>query len=327
MPELFASGAAFSEDGKLIYATGGDDEPNALDVIDEEAGTLTHLNVQTDEDHGEFVAISRTAKGRMYLLTEGGLWSWKPGDPKAALVERPPEPAQFTDVTCNPKTGEVLVTAELEKMEENGAKYRLYYKLAADKPMVKTFLRYLPKAEIRCPVFLPDGSFLFSAEADLWYGEIEFYPADPDRKPGTAPMADLTAYRYAPIAERETDNGTPEEIGVYAIAVSRKKVYVHMHRWHGSGEGWLVRLNLPVREKDGGMGLNNTPKDSIKALKSIEKLEDFVEFSDLCGSPNGRRIYFTSSGSPKRIHYLIDNDGEVEPFRARQPEGERKSAK
>src|SRR5689334_15687098 len=58
-PKLLASEAAFSEDGKLVYAT--TDEPGTLDVIDEDAGTLTHLKVHTGDEDEEFRGISRAA--------------------------------------------------------------------------------------------------------------------------------------------------------------------------------------------------------------------------------------------------------------------------
>jgi hypothetical protein len=309
-----ASDAAFTDDGKLIYAIRWEDE-ETLDVINEDAGTLREVHVTLGDGAKEIVAITRAGAGRMYLLTHDAVWNWKVGEPSAALVEKAPEKTQFGDIACNPKTGEVLVTAVLSERDEDGSKHHLFYKPASDQPMVKVWLRHLPQAEICCPVYLPDGSVLFSAEEDLWHGMLEFNPGGPSWEP----RGDLYAYRYAPIAQRETYPGTPDEIGVMAIAVSKKKVYVHMHRWHGSGWGHLARLNLPSANPKKNWTNGNTVRDSIRALRSVEELDDNPSISYLCASPDGRKVYYTDSGRPQRTHYMTRNDGEAEPFRAKAP--------
>jgi len=296
-----AGNAAFTADGRAVYML--TDAPSSLDKIDVERGTVSTVNVGLGKD--DRVAGLALAKDKaFYLITKNALWYWKPGEGRAKWLEPAPKKVEFEDVACNPKTDEVLITSGSA----------LYYKRVRCTEMVAVGIRYQPGRAIESPVFLPDGSFLFSATGDLWHGFIE-RTVEESAATNRWTNTDLVAYRYAPLAQRETYNGTPMESGIRAIGVSRNKVYADFGRMGGSGWGRVIRLDLPV-QKAGSWASNNTAKETAKIIGSVNDLGDTSGgFVYLCGSPDGHRVYYGdgwSDGAGRRPHNSwIINDGKI----------------
>jgi len=298
-----AGRAAFTADGKSVYLTDLD-TPGSLDMIDMESGKATKVKVGLGKDD-VVGGIALAKDGAFYLVTKHSLWHWTPGEAKAKWMEKPPEKGTFHDVACNFKTDEVLIT------DENGS--NLYYKRDRRSPLIFVGIRYPPGQEITAaPVYLQDGSFLFAADGDLWHGFIEL-TAD-----GSRTLADLVAYRYAPMCERETYNGTPIQTGILGIAAGKKKVYVDFSRIHGSGWGSIKMLNLP-EQKDRKWQSKNSAETTVLTLKSIEETDEDTSgcLTYLCGSADGRLVYYGNRMNPesRRVGYLFRDDSKsTEPL-------------
>ena len=304
---VHAADAAFADDGKSVYAL----SESGLERIDLTSGEISKV---APEGVSDINAICRAGDGAFYLLTADTLWRWKPdGGPALSVLKPLKEGQSFDDVACDPKTGRILIIGR-EKTADDGSRCRLFFKPDSDHPLLRVWLRHLDGVTIRGAEFLPDGSLLFGAEGDLWHG---ITGVEPTEDPGQ-PYGDITAYRYAPVAERYTYSGTPSETGVSAIAAGAGHVFVHISRMGGSGWGHLAWLALPTAVTDDHFEEHNSVEDSIHALQSVKKLEENGSCSYLCASPDGKRVYFTNGMGEKRTHFLSDSTiehGDPLPFR------------
>jgi hypothetical protein len=162
---------------------------------------------------------------------------------------------------------------------------------------------------------------LFGSEGDLWHGLVEW---DKDAEPGH-PRGILSGYRLAPLATRETAEGTPSQVGVQRIAASRGQLYVEVSRMGGSGWGYLVRLQLPPAKEKGELNLLEQLPERLnlynRVLNSVVMVDpDQGSGSFLCTSPNGEVVHFTGtrSESGDRSHYLITKDGKKVQVKTRK---------
>lgn len=302
-----AADAAFSDDGKAVYAV----NELGLERIDLPTGEILKID---PDGVGGIDAICRAGDGAFYLVSDDTLWRWKPDAGPAVAVQKPVKVGQsFDDVACDPKTGRLLIIGS-EKTGDDETRCRLFFKPGPDQPLLHVWLRHLPNAWIRGVEFLPDGSLLFGAEGDLWHG---ITGVEPTEEPGR-PYGDITAYRYAPVGERYTYSGTPLEAGVSAIAAGAGHVFVHISRIGGSGWGHLSWLAPPPAVIDDHFKMLNSVEDSIRALQSVKELDENGSRSYLCASPDGKRVYYTSGMGENRTHFLADSaieHGEPLPFR------------
>ena len=279
-----------------------------------ENGTVTPVKVSLGKDD-LIVGVALAGNAELYLATKNALWRWKPGTAKAKWIEAAPDKTALTDVACHVQTGSVLLSTR-----QNNAPDYYYkndtgfcFKRSRGTPMTFVGIRYPPGSTLECPVFLPDGSFLFSADGDLWHGLIvrSTEAGDPA---GNWTRGNLVAYRYAPMAQRQTDDVTPPETGISDIAVSRNKAYVNFKRMFGSGWGSVQRLNLPV-QKQGEWQFKNSAKDTVRALGSLEEEEELTKggWVYLCGSSDGRQIYCGDGYGSNRTDNVIEDDGLLLP--------------
>jgi len=90
----------------------------------------------------------------------------------------------------------------------------------------------------------------------------------------------------------------------------------------GSGWGNVQRLNLPV-QKQGEWIFKNTAKDSVRTLGSLEEVEELTKggWVYLCGSPDGRQIYYGDGYGSNRTDCVIEDDGRVLPV-PKDPRGQ-----
>ncbi|MGC4012983.1 MAG: hypothetical protein QM755_00475 [Luteolibacter sp.] len=214
----------------------------------------------------------------------------------------------FLDVACNPGNGAVLIVGKVtdSKGEE---KCQLWYLPDAKTGFVGVWLRHLPDATIRAPEFLSDGSLLFSAEGDLWHG----IPGV-DREPPRPPRADITAYRYAPVAERSTYSGSPAQFGVRDIAYGAGHIYVQLGRINGGEALKVLKLAPPAFPENHAYTEHNGIEDSIRILKSAKEVGGQRGFSCLCASPDRTKVYMKDGGT----RFLAEagyEDGEPVAFR------------
>jgi hypothetical protein len=128
--------------------------------------------------------------------------------------------------------------------------------------------------------------------------------------------------------------GTPIEMGISAIGVSQKKIYVDFSRMGGSGWGRVMRLNLPPAQTNIYPWRSyNTAKGTAKTLGSVEDMGcTSGGFVYLCGSPDGHLVYYGDCANYyeyRRKNYWIINDGQVEsviPAQDRKAKTSRKPA-
>lgn len=276
-----ASDAVFSADGKSVYmasygaqsifmSNDASPVPGAISLSIEFPGAGKDACV-----HG----VSRMKDGDVCLDCGNALWLWRPGSKTASLLQKMPDGESIDSFACNPLTDEIILTS--------GRK--LFWKESRSRKMLEAGIRYPPGGALDAVAFLPDGSFLFAADGDLWHGVIERDSTDDDIR------VNLVAYRYAPLAKRETYDGTPTETGVIQIAPAKHKIFVRYCRMNGSGWGSLLRLNLPPQSPNGDFAVRNSIADSIGALRSVEKV--YVEdgsLAYLCASPDGETVFYAA---------------------------------
>lgn len=281
-----AANAVFAADGTAVF-TITDKADFPLDKVDVANSVSTPVKVALGKGD-MLVGMAAAGSNELYLATRHALWRWTPDNPRARWVEDAPKQVELVDVACHVPSGRILLATHTKTQQERC--HGFYFKQNQRQPMCCVAIRYPPGDVLEHPVFLPDGSFLFSADGDLWHGMLE--ESEVFKPGGKREFMNLLAYRYAPIATRETYPGTPSETGISAMAVSQKKVYVHLSRMYGSGWGSILRLNLPVQKK--GMWANlNSAKDIVRTLNSIEVIEPATDggWVFLCGSSDGRRVY------------------------------------
>src|ERR1035437_4255615 len=209
--------AVFGQDGKSALVLNDVPDPT-MDQIDATNGAVTRIQVQMGKDD-VVEGIALATNGTFYLVTKHALWRWKQGTAKAHWIAPAPDGVELTDVACHPASGDVLIAAQTK------TESRLYYRRHHSDHMTSVGIRYPPGKSLDCPVFLPDGSFLFSADGDLWHGFVE-QTTEPSDSSGEWTRENLVAYRYAPMAARETDDVAPPETGILGIAGRWKKRYV-----------------------------------------------------------------------------------------------------
>lgn len=294
-----AADAAFSDDGKTVYAINGLD----LDVIDTTTGVIRQIN---PEGVLEIEGICRAGEGAFYLISKNALWRWKPLSEPAVLVKQFVGDTTFSEVACSDDGKQILVVGQ---STEAGRTSLLYQSESTD-VFAPVWLRHLPDARILGPEFMPDGTLMFSAEGDLWHGELEWDPIENDNGTPPTPRVSLTAYRYAPVAKRLTYSGTSNQEGVSAIAFGAGRLFAHISRMNGSGWGNIVSLDAPAPMKDGSFTIHNGTEDAIKALRSLKEITDNPSRSFLCASPDRKHAYMTSGSGETRTHFLADADYE-----------------
>ena len=310
--------AAFSDDGFAIYDVSPNN--NTLERVCDEEQSLTEVKIDLGGKRGCFNGITRSDQAGFYLVTCHGIWHWKPGDKAAESIHRAPQGVSFIDIACDTQSGQMLIMAYWEDSRGDHTAARLYCMENRSSRLTPVWLRHLTQP-VDCAVFLPDHTLLFGTEGDLWHGLLCTEPPEQDRPDG---RGELVSYRYAPLAERFNYNGTSAERGVQSVAASAGKAYVGMHRMHGSGSATFERLDLPTTGPKGmfSVPLKNAAKDTVIALQSVEIIDGGEgSCAALCGSADGKKIYYTDSSSGKWRHHLCEGDGEPEPMKIkRQPQ-------
>lgn len=313
----WAGTAAFSVDGGTIYSIG----ETGLIAIDAESGASSELAYPEEWEEGTVSSLSLSAKGTLFVATETGIWEW---DPETSWKRKRAEAyasTEFREIACDPVSGGFLVSAVEEDAETGERDWIAYWGHPANEfALASVFIRRLRYLE--APVFDSHGSLYFSTEGDLWWGRIE----DQEARPLDGGRPYLHAIRYAPLATRETSEGTPDQTGVVEIAVAGEALWAQARRMGGSGWGSLLRL-LPPPETRFGEGADGLWEYSgveqriplyRRAMESVEIITDEWRPCDLCASADGKRVYYFSNNG----HWLVEDGGAGEPRLLRKVEQE-----
>ena len=287
--------AAFSANGKAIYVLRHSRLFTLDSAFPEQEAIAVNIDFG-DGDIGGIKGISLDREGDLLLLRKHAIWRWTPDKPNAEKNEDLSKDVNFSDIACSPDGDETILSANSD----------LYWKKDHNTKTLKLEIRRPPGCEISCPVFWKDGTFFFSADGDIWRGEVfEGHW--------------LVATRYAPIAIRETSDGSGGETGVNALVVGDGKLYSNFSRTHASGWGALIAIDLQQGEskkrtddsKDSIMQSLISTEHLAKALNSVKILRtnDGTE-TKLCASHDGRVIYYATKGA-NGVESIIMRNGEL----------------
>lgn len=333
---LFGAEAVFSKDNHHVYLVQWEQHPprksGACSLIDVNLEKKTCAGIDLRETLGASVAdISLSNAGFVLCATKSALWSYDPAGGKCVKVLDAPKNTELVEVAYDPSQSIVLACCRGEHGQE------LYCLPKDGDKWIPVYNRRSVSAQVEFPVFSGKGALYFSCRGDLWAGVLiaETEPTVPALhaagkempKPSEAwpsvSMAELAAYRYAPVAFLETQNTTSDSTGLHDLAVGRHFVYgVYSRLYGGMSWGRLIRCDLPVLGKEGKHTEMDIPdgseadgKQAIKALQSVKTVVDDDNCLHFCGSRDGSVIFYFSRHEQKP--FLIKNDGKPEPLEIR----------
>lgn len=312
-----AAEATFSRTGEVIYQLGKETALRRLDLVTKK---ITDISVPGLPE-GEAVrslAISNT--GLILCLSKSAVYAWddvKGGD--AVVVCRPQDNIDLWDIAYNRSDSTVAVTARF-KPDASGSRgeWALFAKFKDENELIRVRCRRV--VGISDLAFDREGTLHFSTEGDLWMGRIV-------REPGDGPY--LKAFRYTPLATRETNMGTGDQMGADLVAVTDKSVYSHVRRMGGSGWGHIVRVRKPALPKsnEGDFRMPFELEERLGIYRdqqvTVEILGENGTRSYLCTSPDGKQVYFRASRETpvgNKGHWLIRDGGELEALDVSEPE-------
>lgn len=321
LPALSPAGdAAFSRDGKHVYKTSFADSPE-LERKQLSDGTVKKVGLEPLLGKGGIAAVSRDNQGRILCAIGAVLWAWDDRENNAAKIFTLEDGWSIRDIAHDPVKDRTLIGAVGEVEDWPQPVYRLFVPGADGAKLVEVNTRRID--HISGMEFSRDGLLFFGTEGDLWVGQVhdEVYrrssenPEEAARLAKLPPEIDVTlrAFRFGPLATRETQNATPGQTGVRAVTVTNEHVYAHVARMGGSGWGDVVRLSRPsVRlekidadaESDSHVDLPFGIAEYLeiykRALGSVELLGDNGRLAYLCTSPVESRAYFEATPYEER---------------------------
>ncbi len=284
----FAGDAVFSDDGQRIYAIGNVENQRTLREINLSDQTVRTVPLNQLPPEHSLCGIARSDGNEISCVTEKSLWTFDPQTGRLTKICEAPKGGRFWRVAYDPKSRAIFVTASGQ-----GGPLLM---LKGGHELVPIFVRRHDR--ITSPVFNADGELFYSEGGDLWSGEIESEEG----------RYWLTASRFVPLAYLETTNGTPSEMGVSDVALTRDAIYVQLFRMGGSGWGLLLQLPRPPKAGEqaassmGETAVNelNRYKELLQGLKSLGNAD---RPAYLCASPDESRVYYTNDDKD----YLITN--------------------
>lgn len=296
-PPLYGADAVFSNGGGSVFLTGGGSEARIVEV-GLKTGERTEIALEGASGRINGVAVSNS--GNVLCVAEKGLWAYDPEKRKTVKVCDAPSGTTFRDVAYDPSGRSVLLTG----VAKDGGE--VWLRKAGAKDPVRVFCRRVRFVE--GPVFDRRGNLLFCTEGDVWIGRI-ILEDDPDSPPT------LAAYRYAPVATRETNLGTPSQTGARALAVTDRYIYAHVARMGGSGWGDVVRLKNPISAGASGdifpmyEGLEDRLRLYREALSFVQILGENGGLAYLGQSNDGKTAcYFTRDDTGLRCWIAVDDE-------------------
>jgi len=324
---LLGADSVFSLDKQHVYLVQWGRTPprksGVCSLIDINLEKKTCAGIDLHETLGaEIGDITLSNSGFVFCATKSALWSYDPANGKCIKVLDAPKDTQLIEIAYDPSQSIVLACCRGKDGQE------LFALPKNENTWIPVYNRRSMLAQVEFPVFSDKGALYFSNHGDLWAGNLlaqteatlpALYAAGKERpKPSekwpSVNMAELAAYRYAPVAFLETQNTTSDSTGLHALAIGRRFVYGDYSRMYG-GMSWgqLIRCDLAVLDKHTEMdipgGSKADGKQAIKALQSVETILE-VNCLYLCGSRDGSLIFYYSKQKP----FLIQNDGKPKPL-------------
>jgi hypothetical protein len=342
----FSSDATFSKDGQHVYAiefASPVDKTSHLFDIDIEKQSASKIDIGAQIGSKPIVAVTTSKAGDLLIATEDAAWSCNIDRKSCTKLCSVPEGLKFKDLACTPGNSAILFSTRdglsfQEKPDVNPWRAAFVFDYGEGKLFPVGTRRV---ESIDGIAFSPQSDLFFGSRGDLWYGivskvdiinkrrkEMGKPPLPP--QPGEVQHASLAARRCAPLATLETYDGTPMQIGVSKVAISSGMVYVHLLRMYGTGVGEIGRLAAPPDiEENWGLGVQDGLDDRLhlyaKEASSVEILAENEDYSYLCASPDGKRVFFRArldpgTGRQEYGFYLIENNGKPRELKVKLPE-------
>jgi hypothetical protein len=306
----YGAAAAFSDDSNHVYLIGSKlPKGTALD-IDLTTFTAKKLSLGVPAEVRAIV----NAPSALLFVTEKSLYRLPLAAGKPGKICEAPAGCLCDDVACNRAQRGILLLCRTK----DGRDWPAYYLREQESKPTSLVLRRVNA--LVGAVFDRDGHLFFASGGDLWEGDITT-PSEPGEE-----LPAVEAFRFAPVALRETANTTPNSTGARELAVAGRTVYAQMTRMGGSGWGEMISVSWPPEPKEEGKAprRDSPVKANVEAFKSA--LAAFRAYgsnqgvSYLCGSPDGRKVFFATryendDPSAKALRfYLGDDTGEVHPL-------------
>ncbi len=305
-----AAQAAFSDDSNHVYLLGSALPKGTVldvDLTDFTAKTLS-LGVIAE------VRAITNAPQALLFVTDKSLYRLPLPIGKPGKICDAPAGCLFDDVACNRAQHGILLRCRTQ----DGSAWPSFYLKEQERTASRIATRRV--SALVGAVFDREGYLFFAAEGDLWDGSVE-PPPEPDLP------TSVEASRFAPVALRETANGTSGSTGARELAVAGHTIYAHMTRMGGSGWGEMISVRWPgeAKSEDGKpptveSGIKPNVETFKSALAAFRVYGPNLGASYLCGSPDGRKVFFVTRhedddpNSKDERFYLGDDDGEVHPL-------------
>lgn len=297
-----ASDGVFSKDATRVYVIdwSGDyehPEPKLVE-IDLAKKTRAPLNLVEQIGPGQIEDMTAVPDGKIALLTKSQIWLFDPAKRACVKFFDVPEGGEFIEFACNPVDGSFFVDYKRSKPKEDEDSWAAIWLSADGKSTVDVGMRRI--TGMSGPVFDAAGNFYFGMYGDMWQGKL-VAGDDPDNK-----SVDIEAHRCAPLATLETQNTTPDQMGVGSIAPAATWIYAHIRRMGGSGWGRIVRLKVE-KTSNSGEDLEGRLKAYADAIRSVQILVENGSSSSLCASRDGKRVFYTE-GNDLDTATLVNGD-------------------
>jgi hypothetical protein len=313
-----AGTAAFSADGSQVFVLDWEGVVD-FDLKSHKAARIP-LNVG-----GEIGRVSYSPDG-LLVVTDTALWRMPYQTKQPSRVCNAPEGMILREVAYDPKSKALLLSCFSKSHNSDG--WSLFLLKSGVKTPARVFNRRLRYLETL--IFDRDGNVFFTSEGDIWKGWIDWSEQFPS----------LTAFRFAPLATRESQNTSPAQMGALELALNGDRIYACIRRMGGTGDGKTVSLQLPVvppprevnkenaKEKEMPFELEEFITMYKAALSSLRIYGDNAGVSGfLCSSPDEQGVFFSTireegigtqlnarefwlsvnGGDPKRIEFDISD--------------------
>jgi hypothetical protein len=299
--------AAFSDDGDHVYLLGSKLPKGTVLDVDLINSTTKKLNLGVSTEVRGIVNAPRA----LLFVTDKSLYRLPLPTGQPGKICDAPSGCLFHDVACNRAQHGILLMCRTK----DGRDWPSYY--LREQEQTPSLIATRRVNALVGAVFDREGHLFFAADGDVWEGSVE-PPPEPDFP------TSVEAIRFAPVALRETANGTSGSTGARELAVAGPTIYVHMQRMGGSGWGEMISVRWPGEPKSGDKkpGVENGVKPNVETFRSA--LAAFRVYgpnrgaSYLCGSADGEKVFFATrnaddAGDALRF-YLGDETGEVHPL-------------
>jgi len=308
-----AAQATFSKDGNSVFYS----------PLEGASLVQAHLNPFREEtidlekfvgDQDVYEVSLRTSDGAILFGTRTQIWAYHPNSKKAEKLAEAPRGVLLDDIAYDPSTEGVIVTALYQSEPHTPFDHpSLWWLGKGSRDFTQIVLNRV--GQLEGLAVTQSGEVFFGCEGDLWHGVVA---ADEDAV-AAGHAGSLVAYRYAPMASRETFPGPPTQVGVRNVAIAGSKIYAHIRRLGDTGWGSIVRVNAPK-----GVDPNEACGDTLdrrletyrEALASAELVMKSNHRGRLCASADGHRVFFTVENEP----FLVENDGPAKSLAPAQEE-------